>query len=244
MSTAFTNNCVSPRARSIKSSVNDAGSSSTAARIPLRLAGMPGIGPIVASAIASSVPDASLFRLGREFAAWLGLLPRQSGTGGKTWLGRISKRGDGYLPRLLVTGALTALTRSKAAKATMFAFCGWDQAGKASSRGPSYRPLRSLIRTRLWIRRHRSGALNCSLGLPQGGEEGGNLGQHAADLAGLAVGAGDGDCDCGLFGVPGLPADGVEQQRPAGDRFGQASSDRPAGRTVTKQECRDFVFGP
>ena len=43
-------------------------------------------------------------------------MPRQSGTGGKTWLGRISKRGDGYMRRLLVTGALTALTRSKAVK--------------------------------------------------------------------------------------------------------------------------------
>jgi hypothetical protein len=44
-------------------------------------------------------------------------VPKQSGTGGKTWLGRISKRDDGYLRRLLVTGALTALTRSKAVKA-------------------------------------------------------------------------------------------------------------------------------
>jgi transposase len=44
-------------------------------------------------------------------------VPKQSGTGGKTWLGRISKRGDGYIRRLLVTGALTALTRSKAVKA-------------------------------------------------------------------------------------------------------------------------------
>jgi transposase len=85
--------------------------------VSLRLAGTPGVGPIVASAIASSVPDASVFRSGREFAAWLGLVPRQSGTGGKTWLGRISKRGDGYVRRLLVTGALTALTRSKAVKA-------------------------------------------------------------------------------------------------------------------------------
>lgn len=65
----------------------------------------------------------------------------------------------------------------------------------------------------LRIRRHRSGALNCSLGLPQRFEEGGNLGQHAADLAVLTAGAGDGDC--GLIGVPGLPADGVEQQRSA-----------------------------
>jgi Transposase IS116/IS110/IS902 family len=78
-----------------------------------RIAGMPGIGPITASAIVASVPDASVFRSGREFVAWLGLVPKQSGTGGKTWLGRISKRSDGYIRRLLVTGTLTALTLTK-----------------------------------------------------------------------------------------------------------------------------------
>lgn len=82
-----------------------------------RLASIPGVGPIVAATVAASVPDAPVFRCGREFAAWLGLVPRQSGTGGKTWLGRISRRGDGYVRRLLVTGALTALTRCKAVKA-------------------------------------------------------------------------------------------------------------------------------
>jgi transposase len=55
-----------------------------------RIAGMPAVGPIIASAIVASVPDASVFRSGREFAAWLGLVPKQSGTGGKTWLGPIS----------------------------------------------------------------------------------------------------------------------------------------------------------
>jgi transposase len=96
-----------------------------------RLAGIPGVGPIVASAIASSVPDASVFRSGREFAAWLGLVPKQSGTGGKTWLGRISRRGDGYLRRLLVTGALAALTRSKAVKALP-----WIEGMKARRKPP------------------------------------------------------------------------------------------------------------
>lgn len=82
-----------------------------------RLAEIPGIGPVTASAIVASVADASVFRSGGEFAAWLGLVPKQSGTGGKTWLGRISKRGEVYLRRLLVTGALTALIRCKAVKA-------------------------------------------------------------------------------------------------------------------------------
>ena len=85
--------------------------------ISRRPAEIPGIGPVTASAIVASVPEASAFHSGREFAAWLGLVPKQSGTGGKTWLGRISKRGDAYLRRLLVTGALTALIRCRAVKA-------------------------------------------------------------------------------------------------------------------------------
>ncbi len=71
---------------------------------------IPGIGPIIASAISATVPDASLFRSGRQFAAWLGLTPRANSSGGKDRLGRISKQGDGYIRRLLVTGA-TAVIR-------------------------------------------------------------------------------------------------------------------------------------
>ena len=81
-----------------------------------RLATIPGIGPIIATAIAATVPDPKVFRSGREFAAWLGLVPRQNSTGGKARLGGISKRGDGYLRRLLVNGAHAALFWSKAAK--------------------------------------------------------------------------------------------------------------------------------
>lgn len=75
-----------------------------------RLATIPGIGPITASAIAAAVPDASLFRSGRQFAAWLGLTPRPHSSGGKERLGGISKQGDGYLRKLLVVGA-TAVMR-------------------------------------------------------------------------------------------------------------------------------------
>jgi transposase len=74
-----------------------------------RLATIPGIGPIIATAIAATVPDPSVFRSGREFGAWLGLVPRQNSTGGKVRLGGISKRGDGYLRRLLVSGAHAVL---------------------------------------------------------------------------------------------------------------------------------------
>lgn len=82
-----------------------------------RLASVPGIGPIIATAIAATVPDPSVFSSGREFAAWLGLVPRATSTGGKTRLGGISKRGDSYLRRLLVGGAHAVLLRSKTAKA-------------------------------------------------------------------------------------------------------------------------------
>ena len=75
-----------------------------------RLASVPGVGPITASAIAATVSDPSCFRSGREFAAWLGLVPRQNSSGGKQRLGGISKQGDRYLRRLLVIGA-TAVIR-------------------------------------------------------------------------------------------------------------------------------------
>ncbi len=74
-----------------------------------KLATIPGIGPIIATAIAATVPDPSVFRSGREFAAWLGLVPRQNSTGDKARLGGISKRGDSCLRRLLVNGAHAVL---------------------------------------------------------------------------------------------------------------------------------------
>lgn len=77
-----------------------------------RLATIPGIGPITASALAAAVPDAASFSSGRQFAAWLGLVPGQNSTGGKERLGRITKTGDRYLRRLLVIGA-TGLIRYK-----------------------------------------------------------------------------------------------------------------------------------
>ncbi len=70
-----------------------------------RLATIPGVGPITASAIVATVGDASQFRSGRQFAAWLGLVPQQRSSGGKERLGRISKRGDGYIRRLMIHGA-------------------------------------------------------------------------------------------------------------------------------------------
>jgi transposase len=74
-----------------------------------RLATVPGLGPLGASAIAATVGDARQFRSGRHFAAWLGLVPRQHSSAGKERLGRISKMGDRYIRRLLVIGATTRL---------------------------------------------------------------------------------------------------------------------------------------
>jgi len=77
-----------------------------------RLATIPGVGIITATALAASVTDPGLFRSGREFAAFLGLVPRQNSSGGKDRLGRISKMGDGYLRKLLVIGATSVIRRA------------------------------------------------------------------------------------------------------------------------------------
>lgn len=70
-----------------------------------QLLAIPGVGPLTATAIVGAVGNAKDFKNARQFSAWLGLVPRQLSTGGKTKLGRISKRGDKYLRKLLVLGA-------------------------------------------------------------------------------------------------------------------------------------------
>lgn len=72
----------------------------------------PGIGPVTASALVATVGNGRDFKNGRQFAAWLGLVPRQYSTGGKTRLGHITKRGDPYLRTLLVMGARSVLQRA------------------------------------------------------------------------------------------------------------------------------------
>jgi len=78
-----------------------------------RLQTIPGVGVIGATAIAATVTDPAAFRCGRDFAAWVGLVPRQDSTGGKPRLGPISKQGDRYLRRILVVGAVSMLRRAK-----------------------------------------------------------------------------------------------------------------------------------
>jgi transposase len=70
---------------------------------------VPGIGKLIASAIAASVPDPSVFKSGRDFAAWLGLTPRQNSSGGKQSLGGITKQGNRYIRKMLVLGETSLL---------------------------------------------------------------------------------------------------------------------------------------
>lgn len=88
-----------------------------------RLATIPGIGVVTASALVAAIGDGKQFRSGREFAAWLGMVPRQNSSGGKERLGRISKQGNTYLRTLLIVGATALLRgsyREKAAGGTWF----------------------------------------------------------------------------------------------------------------------------
>jgi len=74
-----------------------------------RLQGIAGVGALTAAAMVATVGQPQAFRNGRQFAAWLGLVPRQHSTGGKSRLGRITRRGDAYLRTLLILGAKSAL---------------------------------------------------------------------------------------------------------------------------------------
>ena len=83
-----------------------------------RLATIPGVGVITATALVATIGDGAQFRSGRQLSAWLGLVPRQHSSGGKDRLGRMSKRGDGYIRRLLVHGARSVLRWRRAKPGT------------------------------------------------------------------------------------------------------------------------------
>lgn len=80
-------------------------------KVPQRLQTMPGVGPLAALAILAYTPPLEIFKSGRDFAAWLGLVPRQHSTGGKSRLGRITKMGQRDIRRLLIVGASAAVMR-------------------------------------------------------------------------------------------------------------------------------------
>ena len=78
-----------------------------------RLDEIPGVGPVLATALVGSVADPKAFRSGRDFSAWIGLVPKQHSSGGKEKLGRISKQGDRYLRSLFTAGALAVIRYAK-----------------------------------------------------------------------------------------------------------------------------------
>jgi transposase len=78
-----------------------------------RLDEIPGVGPVLATALVASIADPKAFRSGRDFSAWIGLVPKQNSSGGKERLGNISKRGDRYLRSLFTTGALAVIRYAK-----------------------------------------------------------------------------------------------------------------------------------
>jgi len=77
-----------------------------------RLMEIPGIGPLVASALVACVPDPSMFRCGRNMAAWMGLVPKQNSSGGKERLGSVTKAGNRYLRQMLFAGAMAVIRRA------------------------------------------------------------------------------------------------------------------------------------
>ena len=88
----------------------------------MRLRQISGIGPLVATAIIAAIGNGAAFHKGREFAAWLGIVPRQYSTGGKARLYGISKRGNNYLRKILIHGARAVVLRSKRDRITMGAW--------------------------------------------------------------------------------------------------------------------------
>jgi transposase len=83
--------------------------SARATEVGRRLMTIPGVGPLLASALVATVADPKAFKTGRNLAAWIGLVPKQNSSGGKERLGGITKQGDRYLRQLLVVGALAVV---------------------------------------------------------------------------------------------------------------------------------------
>lgn len=97
---------------------NDRRIMADARRIELgqRLMAIPGVGPLLASALVATVADPSIFRSGRDLAAWIGLVPRQASSGGKGQLGSICKAGHRYLRQMLVVGAMAVIRYAEPAR--------------------------------------------------------------------------------------------------------------------------------
>lgn len=96
--------------KKIEALTADIRADASASEAAQRLQTIPGIGPITASALISTLPDIADFKSGRDLSAWLGLTPKPHSTGGKERLGRISKMGNRYLRRLLYLGAIAQVS--------------------------------------------------------------------------------------------------------------------------------------
>jgi transposase len=87
--------------------------SARATELGRRLMEIPGVGPLVASALTATISDPAAFKTGRDLAAWIGLVPKQNSSGGKERLGSISKAGNSYLRQMLVVGAMAVIRYAK-----------------------------------------------------------------------------------------------------------------------------------
>ena len=87
--------------------------SARATDVGRRLMEIPGVGPVIASALVATVPDPHAFRCGRNLSAWIGLVPRQNSSGGKERLGGITKQGNRYLRKMLVVGAMAVIRHAQ-----------------------------------------------------------------------------------------------------------------------------------
>jgi len=100
--------------RSIDATERKIAKASASSKTSRLLDRVPGVGPLTASAIAASVPEPGVFKSGRDFAAWLGLTPRQNSSGGKAKLGAVTKQGNRSIRKLLVVGSTAVLRHAPA----------------------------------------------------------------------------------------------------------------------------------
>ena len=118
--------CLDERLQSLSAEIESLSENDTACQ---RLVTVPGIGPIISSGVVADIGTGSGFKQGRDFAAWLGLVPKQESTGDRTKLGRISKRGNKYLRTLFVQAAHVVIERRPAAAMRVL----WPWIEKASN---------------------------------------------------------------------------------------------------------------
>ena len=127
-----------------------------------RLHYIPGVGPLLATALAASVADPQTFRSGRNFSAWIGLVPKQHSSGGKDRLGSISKQGDRYLRSLFVAGALPVIRYAKIHGTKHRPWLTALLARRPTRSPPSRSPIRSLVPAH-YVAAIRCAGMNCHL---------------------------------------------------------------------------------